>query len=54
MCLSLVQDLCGFNLAGVQHVQRLLDEAGVKVFGDASEQLKRIRHRKKKKVDIVV
>lgn len=49
-----LKDLCGFNLAGLQHLQRQLDEAGIKVFGDTTEQLKRIRNRKKKRIDVTV
>eukprot|EP00731_Ephydatia_muelleri_P031880 Em0023g387a len=49
-----LRDVCGFNLAGLQHLQRQLDEAGIKVFGDASEHLKRIRNRKKKRVEVLI
>ena len=42
-----LQDLYGFNLAGLQYVRRELVSRGTGVFGDASEQLKQIRKKRK-------
>ena len=42
-----LQDLYGFNLAGLQYLRGELDSRGTHVFGDVSKQLKQIRKKRK-------
>ena len=42
-----VQDLYGFNLAGLQFIQRELESRGTHLFTDVSQQLKEIKKKRK-------
>lgn len=42
-----MQDLVGFNMAGLQFLQRQLDAQGQPVFADMTEQLRKIRKKRK-------
>lgn len=41
------QDMVGFNMAGLQFLQRQLDAQGQPVFADVTEQLHKMRKKRK-------
>ena len=45
-CIS-IQDMVGFNMAGLQFLQRQLDAQGQPVFADVTERLHKMRKKRK-------